>query len=185
MGRLLFCSLWGAVALCVIGWGDLIFVPLSFLLSCVFFPDSISLMFLFRWKVIVGGFGNSCCRLLLFMRSHPFVTAFLRFLRWGLYLIMYTRGILLFFGLSVKRLFCRIVGPRWSIGLFLGFCILFQSVCFWSWWGLTLSCQDRSWCGFLRWCSFYESAKDWVWVARSSVEVLICLRWFGVSFNIQ
>ncbi len=38
-GRLLCCPLWGAVALCVICWGgggDLIFVPLSLLLSCLF-----------------------------------------------------------------------------------------------------------------------------------------------------
>ena len=84
----------------------------------VYFPVNISLMFMFRWKAIAGGFGNTCCRLLLFMRAHPFVTAFLRFLRRGLYLVMYTRGILLFFGLSAKRLFLscsRASLKYWSI----------------------------------------------------------------------
>ena len=86
------------------------------------------------------------------MRSHPFVRAFLKFLRCGWYLVMYTR-FFLFCSLvcQPRDFFCRVVGPRWSIGLFLGFCILFQSVWFWSWRGLTLGCQGRSWWGFLRW----------------------------------
>jgi len=64
------------------------------------------------------GLGTVFCRLLLFMRSHPFVRAFLRFLRRGWYLVMYTRGILLFFGLSAKRLFLscsRASLKYWSI----------------------------------------------------------------------
>ena len=52
------------------------------------------------------------------MRSHPFVRAFLKLLRCGWYLVMYTRGILLFFGLSAKRLFLscsRASLKYWSI----------------------------------------------------------------------
>ena len=40
--------------------GGVCFSPLPFLLS--YFLVNISLMFMFRWKAIVGGLGNSCCR---------------------------------------------------------------------------------------------------------------------------
>ena len=56
------------------------------------------------------------------MRSHPFVRAFLKFLRCGWYLVMYTRGILLFLGLSANRLFlsCSKASLKyWSISLIL------------------------------------------------------------------
>ena len=119
----------------------------------VYFPDSISSMFLFRWKATVGEFGNSCCRLLLFMRSHPFVRAFLVFLRCGWYLVMYTKGILLFSGLSAKRLFLsysRAWLKYWSVSWVLyplSISLFLKLV------RADLSCQDRSWCGFLRWQS--------------------------------
>ena len=50
--------------------GGLAFLPFlsSFL---VYFLVNLSLMFMFRWKAVVGGLGNSCCRSLFFMRSHP------------------------------------------------------------------------------------------------------------------
>ena len=63
------CSLGGTVALCVIfffffggggGRGGICFSPFHFLLS--YFLVSVSLMFMFRLKAIVGGLGNRCCR---------------------------------------------------------------------------------------------------------------------------
>ena len=52
--RRLVCDLLGG------GGGGICFSLLPFLLS--YFLVNISLMFMFRWKAIVGGLGNSCCR---------------------------------------------------------------------------------------------------------------------------
>ena len=52
-----------------VGGGDLLFSsafpPFLFISWLTFF-----LKFMFRWKAVVGGLGNNCCRLLFFMRSH-------------------------------------------------------------------------------------------------------------------
>ena len=49
---------------CVWFVGGICFSPLPFLLS--YFLVNISLMFMFRWKAIVGGLENSCCRWLFY-----------------------------------------------------------------------------------------------------------------------
>ena len=55
--------------------GGFAFLPFlsSFL---VYFLVNISLMFMFRWKAVVGGLGNSCCRLLFFYAVPSFCEGF-------------------------------------------------------------------------------------------------------------
>ena len=187
-GRLLCCPLWGAVALFFFFGGGIWFLFPFLYCFLVYFPDSISSMFLFRWKATVGEFGNSCCRLLLFMRSHPFVRAFLVFLRCGWYLVMYTKGILLFSGLSAKRLFLsysRAWLKYWSVSWVLyplSISLFLKLV------RADLSCQDRSWCGFLRWLFL-------LWIRErlslggtkfgGSINVSVGLVWVLISSNLE
>ena len=119
LGRLLFCLLWGTVALFVICWGVICFSLLPFLLS--YFLVNISLMFMFRWKAIVGGLGNSCCRWLFFV----VVVVVMRFSSsfWGAGGVSQCTpgGFCCSLVGQPRDFFCRVVGPRWSTGLFLGF----------------------------------------------------------------
>lgn len=96
---------------------------------------------------------------------------FLQCWRWGLYLVMYTRGIQLFFGLSAKRL------SQLCCRASLKYCLIswilypFQSAWICSCWGLT-SCylgHMDSWDD----CSCHESTEDWIGVAWHLVEILI------------
>ena len=59
-GRLLFLLIVRDRRLVCDLLGGICCSPLPFLLS--YFLVNISLMFMFRWKAIVGGLGNSCCR---------------------------------------------------------------------------------------------------------------------------
>ena len=64
-GRRLCVCVCACVCVCVCVWGGFAFHP--FLSSVlVYFLVNISLKFMFRWKAVVGGLGNNCCRLLFY-----------------------------------------------------------------------------------------------------------------------